>query len=105
MLGHVGEQTQLYASTHTLRERLTRQPAAPKAATMLALACVLCAWEESTTLDTWRHPTTWDTQIMTALIGWGYTPSDVETLLTPTQSDTDGDVNDAQADSDGDHAA
>ena len=73
---------------------------------MLALAGVLCAWEESTTLDTWRHPTTWDTQIMTALIGWGYTPSDVETLLTPTDSHSDADVNDTPpADPDGDDAA
>ncbi len=103
LLGHDDEQTQPYFTTHAIRERLTRQPMTSKVATMLALACVLCAWEESTTLDTWRHPTTWDTRIMTALIGWGYTPSDVENLLTHTHTDTE--VDEPPADTDSDDAA
>ena len=71
---------------------------------MIALASVLCAWEESTTVDTWRHPTEWDTRIMTALIGWGY-PSDVETLLTANaQTETNEDDSD-YANADGNDAA
>jgi ParB family chromosome partitioning protein len=89
LLGHDAEQTQPYATTHGIRERLAQQHTSPKAAVMLALVCVLCAWEESATLGTWRHPTTWDTQIMTALVEWGYTPSEVETLLTHTDTDRD----------------
>jgi ParB family transcriptional regulator, chromosome partitioning protein len=75
------EQTEPYYTTHAIRARLANQPTTPKAATMLALACVITAWEESTNLHTWRHPGPWDARIMTALTGWGYAPSDVETLL------------------------
>ncbi len=58
---------------------------------MHAHACVNTAWEESTSLHTWRHPGPWDARIMTALTGWGYTPSDVETLLiTDTAPHADG---------------
>ena len=38
-------------------------------------------------VDTWRRPSEWDNRIMTALIGWGYSPSDVETLLTSNADD------------------
>ena len=99
-LGHPDEQNQPYPGTYQTRQRLADQPS-PKAATMIALASVLCAWEESTTVDTWRRPSEWDNRIMTALIGWGYTPSDVETLLTTNADDN----NESYSDADGNDAA
>jgi ParB family chromosome partitioning protein len=81
LLGKPTEQTEPYYTTQAIRAQLADQPTTPKAATMLALACVVTAWEESTNLHTWRHPGPWDARIMTTLTGWGYAPSDVETLL------------------------
>lgn len=48
---------------------------------MVALLAVLAGWEKSTDVHTWRHCGAWDTRIMTALIEWGYQPSEVEMLL------------------------
>ena len=104
LLGHPDEQDQPYLGTYQTRQRLADQTS-PKTAMMIALASVLCAWEESTTVDTWRHPSEWDNQIMTALIGWGYNPSDVETLLT-TNAQTETNEDDSNsADADGNDAA
>lgn len=63
---------------------LAAQPVTAKAQTMRTLAAVLLAWEESTDVHTWRGPGTWDRRIMSALIEWGYEPSEVEQLLTAT---------------------
>jgi ParB family chromosome partitioning protein len=102
-LGHPDEQNQPYPGTHRTRQRLADQPS-PKAATMISLASVLCAWEESTTVDTWRRPSEWDDRIMMALTRWGYAPSDVETLLTNIQTDTN-DNDPIHDDADGNDAA
>lgn len=64
---------------HDLIARVTT----PKHATMLALAAVVTAWEDSTDVHTWRSPAAWDRCVMRALIGWGYGASDVEKLLCP----------------------
>ena len=93
LLGHPDEQNQPYPGTYQTRQRLADQHS-PKAAILNALASVLCAWEESTTVDTWRRPGEWDRRIMTALISWGYNPSDVETLLT-TNAHTETHDNDS----------
>jgi ParB family chromosome partitioning protein len=71
-----------YHGTRATCERLAASANTPKAATMLTLASVIAAWEDSTGTHTWRNPTPWDARIMTALTEWGYTPSEVEALLT-----------------------
>ena len=48
---------------------------------MVALLAVLAGWEKATDVHTWRHVSAWDTQIMAALIKWGYQPAEVELLL------------------------
>lgn len=60
---------------------LATQPITAKALTMRTLAAALLAWEDSTDVHTWRNPGTWDRRIMSALIEWGYEPSEVEQLL------------------------
>lgn len=60
---------------------LAAKPTSPKAATMTTLAAVLAAWEDTTGKHTWRNPTPWDARILTALMQWGYEPSDVERVL------------------------
>ena len=73
-------------------------PTTAKAATVRTLAAVLASWEASTGVHTWRHPTAWDARVMGAITGWGYQPSDVEQLLTATDTsdtDTGADDNDA----------
>ena len=42
---------------------------------------VLAGWEKATDVHTWRHVSAWDTQIMAAIIKWGYQPAEVELLL------------------------
>jgi ParB family transcriptional regulator, chromosome partitioning protein len=86
----------------------------PKAATMTALAAVLAGWEDSIGKHTWRNPSDWDDRVLSALIEWGYEPSEVESLLLEepaddktTETDSDdgppeddaGDHDDATADS------
>lgn len=68
--------------------RLAAEATTAKAATIRALATVVAAWEASTSVHTWRNPSTWDTRIMTALASWGYQPSEVEQLLIGTDADT-----------------
>jgi hypothetical protein len=48
---------------------------------MVALLAVLSGWEKASDVHTWRHVSAWDTQIMAALIKWGYQPAEVELLL------------------------
>jgi len=64
--------------------------ATPRQALMLALALIVCEWESTTSRNTWRHPGERDRRYLTALIGWGYKPSDVEQLVLAdtTQAET-----------------
>ena len=59
----------------------------PKAATLLTVNAVLAAWENTTGTHTWRNSTAWDACILTALIEWGYEPSEVEKLLLPEHTE------------------
>ena len=79
------------ASAH-LAERALAHASTPAAATLRTLAAVLAAWEARTGVHTWRNPGPYDAAIMTALIGWGYTPSDVEHLLIPEMPDAEPDT-------------
>ncbi|MFC3687271.1 hypothetical protein [Aquipuribacter hungaricus] len=69
-----------------LCQRLTVRPSTPKTSTMLSLACVVAAWEQSTGSHTWCNPSDWDRRVMSALAGWGYPPSEIKSLLTRTDS-------------------
>ena len=61
--------------------------AAPRQAIMLAVALLVCEWESTLTRENWRRPQPRDRRYLTALIGWGYKPSDVERLiLAPTET-------------------
>ncbi len=64
---------------------------------MLALALLVCEWESTTSRDTWRHPKERDRRYLTALIGWGYKPSDVEQLILATAAPQPEQVKDSQA--------
>jgi hypothetical protein len=48
---------------------------------MLAVALIVCEWESTLSRNTWRRPTERDRRYLTALIRWGYQPSDVERLI------------------------
>lgn len=76
-----------YQSGADLAERALAHATTPAAATMRTLAAVLSAWEARSGVHTWRNPGTYDAAVMSALIAWGYTPSDVEHLLIPTPDD------------------
>lgn len=71
----------VYGGGRQAAERLAVQQATPKAATMTSLAAVVAAWEASTGKHTWRNPNPWDARVLAALAGWGYRPSEVESLL------------------------
>lgn len=71
---------------------LATQPVTTKAQTMRTLAAVLLAWETSTDVHTWRNPGAWDRRIMSALIAWGYEPSEVEQLLTADNNEDNEDA-------------
>jgi ParB family chromosome partitioning protein len=64
-------------------DRVLEQATTAKAATMRTLGAVLAAWEDRSDVHTWRHPGTFDGEVMAALIGWGYPATDVERLLVP----------------------
>ncbi len=72
-----------YQSGADLAERAMAHATTPAAATMRTLAAVLAAWEARCGVHTWRNPGPYDAAVMSALIAWGYTPSDVEHLLIP----------------------
>ena len=61
--------------------RTPHRPNTAKRQVMVALLAVLAGWEKATDVHTWRHVSAWDTQIMAALITWGYQPAEVELLL------------------------
>ena len=63
--------------------------AAPRQVLMLALALLVCEWESTTSRNTWRRPSDRDRRYLTALIGWGYQPSDVERLILAQPEPTD----------------
>jgi ParB family chromosome partitioning protein len=71
----------VYGASRQAAERLAHQQATPKAATMSTLAAVVAAWEASIGKHTWRNPNPWDARVLGALAGWGYQPSEVESLL------------------------
>jgi ParB family chromosome partitioning protein len=66
--------------------------ATPKRALHLALALALASWEQSTTKDTWRQTYQHDVAeaALTAMCGWGYELSDIETRLVAGTSHQPG---------------
>ncbi len=54
---------------------------------MLALALLVCEWESTTSRNTCRNPKERDRRYPTALIGWGYKPSEVEQLVLAKTDD------------------
>lgn len=71
-----------YGASQDVQNLLAKQHT-PKAATVLTMNAVLAGWENTTGTHTWRNPTAWDGRILSALIEWGYEPSEVEKLLLP----------------------
>ena len=63
--------------------------APPRQVLMLALALLVCEWESTTSRNTWRHPSDRDRRYLTALIEWGYKPSDVERLIVAQPESTE----------------
>lgn len=59
--------------------------ATPARAQHIALVLVLAAIEDGTGTHTWRNPGEQDRAYFTALTAWGYSPSDVEALVTATE--------------------
>ena len=51
------------------------------AGAVLAVALIVCDLESTLSRNTWRRPQPRDRRYLTALIGWGYQPSDVERLI------------------------
>ncbi len=80
--------------------RLAAAPSTPKGHTMRTLAAVIIGWEESTDVHTWRNPTDWDRQVMSALIDWGYDAGTVERLLVATSNENATPDSDADLDRD-----
>ncbi|MEO7068966.1 MAG: ParB/Srx family N-terminal domain-containing protein [Nostocoides sp.] len=85
--------------------RLAAAPSTPKGHTMRTLAAVIIGWEESTDVHTWRNPTDWDRQVMSALIDWGYDAGTVERLLVATSNENAAPDPDPDADLDRDPEA
>jgi ParB family chromosome partitioning protein len=57
----------------------------PKRQVMLALSAVLAAWEEGLSRESWRRPDPWNSRVLSAITGWGYQPSPVESLMITTE--------------------
>ncbi len=51
-------------------------------------------------MHTWRNPTNWDRQVMSALIDWGYDAGTVERLLVATSNENAAPDPDADLDRD-----
>jgi ParB family chromosome partitioning protein len=93
-----------YEATQRLIDRA--DAATPRQALMLALALLVCEWESGTSRNTWRHPSERDRRYLTALIQWGYQPSEVEQLiLTPGGSDLPDSLGAPEDDPDGEPGA
>ena len=56
---------------------------------MIAVGLLVCDWETAISRETWRSPKERDRRYLTALIGWGYQPSDVERLILADTTPTD----------------
>ncbi len=80
------EDKQYWNASSTIAARA--HAAAPRQAVMLALALLVCEWESTTSRGTWRNPKERDRRYLTALIGWGYQPSDVERLILDQPQDS-----------------
>ncbi len=81
------EDKQYWNASSTIAARA--HAATPRQAVMLALALLVCEWESTTSRGTWRSPKERDRRYLTALIGWGYQPSDVERLILADTTPTD----------------
>jgi len=57
------------------------EQATPRQMLMIAVGLLVCDWESTNSRETWRSPKERDRRYLTALIGWGYQPSDVERLI------------------------
>lgn len=72
-----------------------KHPLAPRAkltaseATMAQLKILLCAYEAAADVHTWRNPTPSMQRYFTALQEWGYTLSDVESLVIDPAADSE----------------
>lgn len=86
-----------YYGTRAACTDLASAVSTPKAATMLALASVLAAWEDCTGVHTWRSPSGWDAQVMTTLTTWGYPAAEVEALLITAHASDQTDQGEAEA--------
>lgn len=75
------EPSPLYAGGTQELADLATTPKTPKAHTMRTLAAIVAAWEDSTSVQTWRGPSPDDGLILAYLIEAGYEPSEVERLL------------------------
>lgn len=62
------------------REALRRKidKASPRVALRMTAALLLLAWDKRAGRHTWRNPTEQDRRYLTAIIGWGYQPSEIE---------------------------
>ena len=80
--------TPAYYGNRATCARIVEQATTPKAATMRTLAAVIAAWEGRSGTHTWRNPSAWDAVVMGALVGWGYSASEVEQLLVTGDEDT-----------------
>ena len=69
LLGMTGGREALVAAMAT---------ASDNRAQVIALALVLGAYEDFTSVDTWRNPTPQDRDYLNTLVEWGYQPSDIE---------------------------
>lgn len=50
--------------------------------TVITLAVALGQWEAAAGRHTWRNPSLWDSRVMKALVIWGYSPSEVEAIVS-----------------------
>lgn len=57
----------------------------PRHALRIAVWCLLAQWHAQTSRSTWRYPSREDAAYLSAMIGWGYTASDVEKLVLARQ--------------------
>jgi ParB family chromosome partitioning protein len=100
--------TGYYGAGHDECHKIATKASTPKAATMTTLAAIVAAWEATTGKHSWRNPTAWDARVLSALVEWGYQPSEVERILLgeePQPSTEDDSDDDADADAASDSAA
>jgi ParB family transcriptional regulator, chromosome partitioning protein len=71
----------------TLEEAMSK--ASDGRAQVIALALVLSAYEDHTSVETWRRSTSEDREYLSRLIEWGYEPSDIEAGVLGNAENTD----------------